>query len=223
MSRPSEYSAPSSLQNWAKVFITVVNQNSWSFLIVVFSPCLIIVMSRGRRSTQQRPKRCGRKRRRRRRRARFRQHRLRAKHLASSISTTTQITIDAFNRLHLSSSITSLQFIERDELTRHQALSMPVEQRPMICFLRSDEQRVSTEDSITDDARSTNVWQSCLSIVSEQTKLEKRNEWKKISRSFVREWWRQHIGATVDPFKRSNSAGVLLSPSTISRLHCDTD
>jgi hypothetical protein len=61
-----------------------------------------------------------------------------------SRSTTTQIFVDAFDMLQISteSNIKPFEFIEREELTRQHALAMPEDQRPFI-ILR-DNQALST-------------------------------------------------------------------------------
>lgn len=76
-------------------------------------------------------------------RTRFRSRQnYRLKPLNSSNSTITQIATSALDYLHISPefNVKTFQFIQRNELTRQQALIMPDDQRPMIS-LRSSEER----------------------------------------------------------------------------------
>ena len=76
---------------------------------------------------------------RRKQRTRFRQ-RFRLKTFNSSNSTITQIATSAFNLLHISpdSNLKTFQFIQRNELTRQQALTMSDDQRPIISIRQSE-------------------------------------------------------------------------------------
>jgi hypothetical protein len=82
--------------------------------------------------------------RRQRRRIRRRRQQRRMKILNHSSSMTTQIATDALNRLQISNelNIKPLDFIERYELTRHHALTMPLDQRPIVFFLEHSKSRM---------------------------------------------------------------------------------
>ena len=69
---------------------------------------------------------------------RRRRHRMKMRN--RSRSRTTQIVVDAFDMLQISteSNIKPFEFIERDELTRQHVLAMPGDQRPII-ILRDNE------------------------------------------------------------------------------------
>jgi hypothetical protein len=61
-----------------------------------------------------------------------------------SRSMTTQIAVNAFDMLQISteSNINPFEFIERDELTRQHALTMPDDQRPIIVLRENKSNRV---------------------------------------------------------------------------------
>ncbi|CAF2458737.1 unnamed protein product [Rotaria sp. Silwood2] len=105
------------------------------------------------------------KKQRRRMRQRRRRQQRRTKIQTRSMCMTIQIASDALNMLHISNEPNTkpFEFIERYELTRQQALTMPFDQRPIVFFMEHENSQVlptSTDElhnTIDDDYYSSYV------------------------------------------------------------------